>query len=177
MCRERLEVTHEKRFDPVAVRDAFSLLADETRVQILLALFDRDDPCAFSELRAHTGVADSGRFNYHLGELVGTFVRKESVQGTTGYTLSYAGNRIIGACASGTFTRDLTVESQVLAASCVRCDTQLELQYESEQLSVACNSVRIHSSRRASHRRSSNEPATTICQQRLSAGLVQHTNT
>ncbi|WP_330631122.1 ArsR/SmtB family transcription factor [Halocatena halophila] len=131
-------MTDEKRFDPVAVRDAFSLLSDETRVQILLCLFDRDDPCTFSELRAHAGIEDSGRFNYHLGQLVGTFVRKQSGQGTTGYTLTYAGNRIVGSIASGSFTREVSIESQRLAASCVRCDTRLKLQYESEQLSVAC---------------------------------------
>ncbi|MEF8791004.1 MAG: ArsR family transcriptional regulator, partial [Haloarculaceae archaeon] len=60
--------------------EAFELLGNETRLAILVALweqyepFGRDGAVRFSELRARVGTADSGRFNYHLDRLDDHFV-------------------------------------------------------------------------------------------------------
>lgn len=58
--------------------DTFTLLSDETRVDILreLAAASESGPLRFSELRERAGVADAGRFNYHLKQLRGRLVRK-----------------------------------------------------------------------------------------------------
>jgi len=73
--------------------DALSVLADETRLSILQALADADDPLPFSRLRERAGVSDSGRFSYHLRQLCEYFVRDTP----EGYELGHAGARVIDA--------------------------------------------------------------------------------
>lgn len=79
--------------DPDEAADALAALADETRLAILRELADADAPLSFSTLRERVGVRDTGRFNYHLTELCGYFVR--DVDG--GYELGYAGDRVVAA--------------------------------------------------------------------------------
>lgn len=77
--------------------EAFGLVDDETRLEILWGLWEEridtdhreTEPVSFSELRGRVGVEDSGRFNYHLDQLVPRFVE----QGEDGYTLTYAGTK------------------------------------------------------------------------------------
>ena len=71
--------------------DALGALASEHRVAILRELAAADEPLRFSELRQRIGMDDTGRFNYHLGELRGRFVRE--VDG--GYELGHAGERVV----------------------------------------------------------------------------------
>lgn len=71
--------------------EAFSLVANETRFQILQALWEADaTQQTFPDLRASVGIRDSGQFNYHLGKLIPEFVR----QPDDGYELTYAGRQI-----------------------------------------------------------------------------------
>jgi hypothetical protein len=83
---------------------AFSLVANELRFQILQALWEaqRTDelPVPFSELFDSVEVGDSGQFNYHLDKLVPRFVRDAD----DGYELTFAGEQVIGAAASGVYT-------------------------------------------------------------------------
>jgi DNA-binding transcriptional ArsR family regulator len=82
------------RFEgPADPTDALSVLADETRLAILRALADADDPLSFSRLRDRAGVSDSGRFSYHLRQLCEYFVRETP----DGYELGHAGARVIDA--------------------------------------------------------------------------------
>lgn len=78
--------------DPETVTDTFTLLSDETRVRIVLALDEAPDdrPLRFSELRSAVGVRDGGRFNYHLDRLCGRLVEKTD----DGYALSREGERV-----------------------------------------------------------------------------------
>jgi hypothetical protein len=86
-----------------APTDALSVLADETRLAILRALADADEPLPFSRLRERAGVSDSGRFSYHLRQLCEYFVRET----TEGYELGHAGARVIDATsAAGGRTAD-----------------------------------------------------------------------
>jgi DNA-binding transcriptional ArsR family regulator len=73
--------------------EAFELLGDETRLAILRALADADEPLTFTRLRERCGVADSGRFSYHLRRLCEYFVHET----TDGYELEPAGDRVIAA--------------------------------------------------------------------------------
>jgi hypothetical protein len=74
--------------------EAFATLGNETRLSILLALWEAYEPfvatnaVAFSELRERVGMRDSGQFNYHLDKLRGHFVRKTDA----GYELRRAGH-------------------------------------------------------------------------------------
>jgi DNA-binding transcriptional ArsR family regulator len=79
-----------ERGDPT---DALSVLADETRADILRTLADADGPLSFSALRDRVGVRDSGRFSYHLRQLCEYFVRETD----EGYELGHAGTRVVGA--------------------------------------------------------------------------------
>lgn len=73
--------------------DALAALGDETRIAILRALAEADDPLPFSELRRRAGVEDAGRFNYHLSTLREYFVREAE----GGYALRQAGSRVVAA--------------------------------------------------------------------------------
>lgn len=85
--------------EPDAIREdgieALELLANEHRLAILRTLADADGPLAFSELRKRIGMRDTGRFNYHLSELQGRFVRQHDGR----YELGPAGERLILAAA------------------------------------------------------------------------------
>jgi len=78
--------------DPVpAAAETFSLLSDETRVRILVALSQAaDDPVSFSDLRSRVGVDDSGQFNYHLDRLCERLVTKTD----DGYLLTDSGEAV-----------------------------------------------------------------------------------
>jgi len=116
--------------------DAFAAVSDELRVRILRELWDADDPIAFSELRDRVDVADSGRFNYHLGELRGRFVEQRE----DGYALRFAGRELVGALYSGVFTEEASVGPQAVDGDCPLCESALEAGYEDEQARVTCTS-------------------------------------
>ena len=92
----------ESEVGGVSPEEAFAILSDETRLNIIRTLWwagahheydDIDDSAStlsFSELRKRVDVNDNGRFNYHLSKLVPHFVRKTD----SGYRLSGGGKRI-----------------------------------------------------------------------------------
>lgn len=133
-------MTEEDTTDGVAPEDAFSLVANEIRMTILRALWTADGPLSFSELRERAGVRDSGKFNYHLGELVGRFVEKGATTdgGDDAYALRYPGERIMGAVNSGALTRSTTVEAVPVAGACYECGGDLAASYEDERAEVDC---------------------------------------
>ncbi|QLH84600.1 ArsR/SmtB family transcription factor [Halosimplex pelagicum] len=81
--------------------EAFEVLGDETRLDILRALAEAEEPLAFTRLRERCGVADSGRFSYHLRRLCEYFVRETD----EGYELGHAGDRVIAATGEPTGSR------------------------------------------------------------------------
>ncbi|SEO24877.1 hypothetical protein SAMN04487948_101328 [Halogranum amylolyticum] len=115
--------------------EVFALLGNEIRMQILQALFeDPYTPLSFSTLRERVGERDSGKFNYHLGKLVGRFVRKTD----DGYELTLAGWQIVGAMLAGTYTSSGTIDPIDLDVVCPECAGTVRLTYEDERLTVAC---------------------------------------
>ena len=119
----------------LAPEAAFSLLGNETRVAVLRALWDApDDRATFSALREAVGMTDTGQFNYHLGKLVGTFVRK--VDGE--YELTFAGSQVIGAVLSGTYTETGNIEPVDIDDPCRRCGGRLRAHYRDERVHIAC---------------------------------------
>ncbi|WP_416840473.1 winged helix-turn-helix domain-containing protein [Haloferax sp. DFSO52] len=118
-----------------ASEQAFSLLADETRLAILRTLADAPrDPLTFSQLRERVGVADSGRFNYHLGKLTDNFVKKSEA----GYELRLAGWNIVGAILAGAYTRGDDIGPIPLDHPCPTCDGLVEATYEDERVHIRC---------------------------------------
>ncbi|AHG00791.1 hypothetical protein HALLA_07880 [Halostagnicola larsenii XH-48] len=86
---------HQKRDErPV---DPFKSLGNETRLEILRALYEHRQTAAvtgdrlpYSTLRERVGVGDKGNFNYHLRQLREQFVE----EGSEGYRLTFAGFEI-----------------------------------------------------------------------------------
>jgi DNA-binding transcriptional ArsR family regulator len=120
--------------------DGFDLLADETRAAILreLATARRDSPrdsgVSFSTLRERVGVADSGRFNYHLGQLTGHLVSET----TDGYELSPVGQQAASSILAGAYSDPPDRGPVDLDDYCGRCGDRLEATYEDGLLSVNC---------------------------------------
>ena len=113
---------------------AFGLLSHEIRFGILRALHDADGVQSFSALRDAVGVDDPGQFNYHLGELVGRFVRSTE----SGYRLAAAGQRVVGAVLSGGVTMELDAEPVATDAPCPACGAAMTARFRSEGIAIEC---------------------------------------
>lgn len=127
-----------------ALETTFSLVANDIRLDILQTLWDiyTDDPAPepepvqFSTLKERVGVRDSGQFHYHLDELVPQLVSHHE----EGYTLTYAGARIVGAGFSGVYTdTDVTLDARTID-ECSNCDGTFGLRYEQGHAIVDCDS-------------------------------------
>jgi hypothetical protein len=124
--------------------DAFGLLADETRLEILLALgehtglagFESREGMGFEELRQAVGVDDTGRFNYHLNKLREDFVQ----QGPDGYTLRYAGFRVTADVASGLYGRENSTATALTDVTCLAegCTRDMEVTYDDGTITLVC---------------------------------------
>ncbi|MDX1744854.1 MAG: helix-turn-helix domain-containing protein, partial [Halobacteriales archaeon] len=120
--------------------EAFKLLGDETRLAILLALWEAYDPQAddntvpFSELYDRVDIRDSGTFTYHLDKLVGNYV--ESVE--DGYRLRNSGLKLVRAVIAGAGLEERRLEPTAIPRRCTQCDAPVELSYADERLYHSC---------------------------------------
>jgi predicted RNA-binding Zn-ribbon protein involved in translation (DUF1610 family)/DNA-binding transcriptional ArsR family regulator len=106
--------------------EAFQLLADETRLAILLALWQEYEPLPdenvpFSRLFELVDHDNPGNFSYHLEKLQGPFVTQNTERG--GYELQTAGLNLVRSIIAGTGIDDVSVEDAVIDESCPVCDT------------------------------------------------------
>lgn len=127
------------RSDSIDADDAFSLLGSEVRLRIVRALGDAwtpqdRDPLSFSELRRAVDVRDSGRFDYHLRQLLGAYVE----QTEEGYLLTYPGVKVYQSIVAGTFNERVTIEPFDLGVSCFDCGESLVGRYEDLLFKLAC---------------------------------------
>jgi len=113
---------------------AFGLLGNETRLAILRALSEADEPQTFSTLVDAVGMRDSGQFNYHLDKLLDSFVRKTE----DGYALTEAGKHVVGAVLAGRYTKTLAGDPIPMDADCPYCDGSLAGVFDEESVRVAC---------------------------------------
>ena len=114
--------------------DAFSALGNETRLAILRALGDADEPLPFSALYDRVDVSDSGQFNYHLDKLAGHFVR----QSETGYELARPGSRVVEAVLSGAMTDTPVLEPTEVDHPCPFCGAPVEVTFRDERVELYC---------------------------------------
>ncbi|MCT9098451.1 helix-turn-helix domain-containing protein [Haloarchaeobius sp. HME9146] len=120
--------------------EAFSLLGNETRFNILRALWELFDPpesspVSYSNLMDYVGVRDSGNFNYHLGKLEGHFVESTD----DGYVLSDAGEQIVQTVVAGTAVEQTSMDPVHIGVICPVCDgTGTTIRYDDETLTVQC---------------------------------------
>lgn len=114
--------------------DAFAVLGNETRMDILQTLGDADEALAFSELRDRVGVRDSGQFNYHLDKLDGHFISKTD----EAYELRQAGRRVIEAVLSGAVTDAPVMGRTEIEVACPYCDAPIEVRFIEERVETYC---------------------------------------
>ncbi len=121
--------------DCIAPAKAFSVIANETRLSILEALWQAPErPVGFSELRKEVGMRDSAQFNYHLKQLTDHFV----VRTDDGYDFRQAGKKVVSAVLAGSFNEHPHLEPIELDETCADCGAHLRATYEEETLTVAC---------------------------------------
>lgn len=124
----------------ISSEEAFALLGDQTRMEILLALWEKfrrygfDQAMAFSDLYDCSDNDDTGNFNYHLGKLTGQFVQ----QTDDGYQLTESGFRITNAIAGGAMVEAPITDSAPVNATCPNCESPLELVSTDETIWVVC---------------------------------------
>ncbi|WP_440006520.1 winged helix-turn-helix domain-containing protein [Halomicrococcus sp. SG-WS-1] len=128
--------------NPVAptMADAFALLSNETRLAILLSLWEASAPynegsaLSFAELRKRVGMQDGSQFTYHLDKLVGTFVRRTD----DGYKLRGTGRAIVWAVIERAGVESPPFEASELDEPCPYCGGSTVLRYEDAHLLVTC---------------------------------------
>lgn len=125
---------------------AFELLSNETRLAILLALWEAYEPLesgdalAFSDLRERVGVRDSGQFNYHLAKLDGQFI--EETDG--GYELKDSGRNVVQAVIAGTGQGEVSLPRTEVGVACELCSATTEIHYEDGFLYQTCTECKGH---------------------------------
>lgn len=124
--------------------EAFELLGNETRLAILLALWEAIDPgpppsestLPFSEVRERVGIGHGRNFNYHLEKLVGEFVRKTD----EGYTLTPGTTQILETVLAGTHAGHSSFEGGPVDEECPLCGAPVVVDYDEGVLVGRCTS-------------------------------------
>ena len=124
--------------DP-AVVELFELLGNETRLAILLALWESFDPfdpangMSFTALRDRVGIPQGAQFGYHLERLVGRLVEKTG----SGYALRPTGLELVQSLVAGV-GREATLDPVEIDVACWRCGGETVLTYRDTWLYHVC---------------------------------------
>lgn len=114
--------------------EAFALLGDETRLAILLALWEEYDPQAddngvpFSRIFDRVDYDDPGNLSYHLEKLEGPFIRQQTEGG--GYRLRTTGLKLVRAIIAGAGVQDVTLEATEIDQTCPFCGALTAISYQ-----------------------------------------------
>jgi len=123
---------------PAGVREAFSLLAHDIRLDIVLALLENwaavyTEPQSYSALMDAVGMEDSGKFNYHLDKLRGVYV--EEVE--EGYVPTASATALYRAVLAHRPTEH-TSDAGALDGTCPHCGGELIERYERSFYTLDC---------------------------------------
>jgi len=122
--------------------DAFALLADETRLAILLALWEAHDPenddnsLPFSEIFDRVDYDSPGNLSYHLEKLEGQFVRQQG-EGE-GYEIRTTGLKFVRSIIAGSGVDDVTLEPTEIDQPCPFCGAPTTIGYRDGVVIHAC---------------------------------------
>lgn len=122
--------------------DAFALLAEETRLAILLALWEAYDPQAddntvpFSEIFDRVDYDDPGNLSYHLEKLDGQFVRQEA--DGEGYEIRTTGLKLIRSVIAGAGLQDTSLEPSEIDQHCPLCGAPTTISYRDGLVIHSC---------------------------------------
>ncbi|GGL73262.1 winged helix-turn-helix domain-containing protein [Halocalculus aciditolerans] len=124
----------ESRLLPAEV---FSILGNDTRVDILRALLELgadDAPVRFTDLFERVDIDDSANFNYHLRRLTGHFIKQRD----EGYEFRHPGRKVVSAIFTGTLTERAQVGFFPVDGTCYDCGGYLHGWYVDDELSIGC---------------------------------------
>ena len=126
----------ERDFD---AREAFALLGQEIRLDILFALLEHwraahTEPQSYSSLMRAVDMQDSGKFNYHLKRLRGVYVRKVE----DGYVPTASATALYRAILATRPTEDAERSTIAVEDACPDCGGSLSGTYEGSFLTVHC---------------------------------------
>lgn len=121
--------------ESVDAREAFALLGHEIRLDILLALVEdwaaaHTEPKSYAELMDAVSLEDSGKFNYHLDQLRGVYVRETD----GGYVPTAVYRQIL----AHRPTEQLELEAVSVDCDCPNCGASATLGYERGFVTVTC---------------------------------------
>lgn len=118
-----------------AVDRAFAALSDGTRIDILRAMAEANEPMSFSALFEAVEYDTPSNFSYHLDKLTGRFVHK----GADGYVLTWPGKRVVRTVIlTGTTSDRGHIDDTDLDLSCPLCGGDVGLEYHQHVLSLIC---------------------------------------
>jgi hypothetical protein len=126
----------------VHATEAFGLLGNETRLAILLALWEAYDPAAddnivsFSELFERIDYDNAGNFSYHLNQLDGQFIRKRT--DPEGYELRDTGLALVKTVIAGAGVADTSLRPVEIDRPCSLCGAATAVSYEDGVLYQVC---------------------------------------
>lgn len=122
----------------ITPEEAFSLLGNETRMEILqvLGAAGYGESLTFEQLRDRVDIRDSGQFNYHLGKLLDHFVEKTD----NGYVLLPNGHRVVEAVFAETMTGAAELPSSMVRHPCPWCSADTEVEFLEQRLYRYCPS-------------------------------------
>jgi hypothetical protein len=126
----------------VHTTEAFALLGDETRLAILLALWEAYDPAAddnvvsFSALFDRIDYDNAGNFSYHLDQLDGQFIRKRT--DPEGYELRDTGLALVKTIIAGAGVADISLDPVEIDRPCSLCGATTTVSYEDGVLYQTC---------------------------------------
>lgn len=122
--------------------EAFDLLGNETRLSILLAIWEEQIPLAddntvpFSRIFDRVSLDDRGNVSYHLEQLEGQFITQHTDRG--GYELLIPGLKLVRTIVAGTGVRDATLEPAEIDQPCPLCDAPTEITYRNGVVFLIC---------------------------------------
>lgn len=88
----------------------------------------------FTDLRDRSAIDDTGRFNYHLDQLVGTMVTKTD----DGYRLSSYAHRILAPMMGGIYDPERATQSLDADGDCDLCGAPLRIEPDENILELVC---------------------------------------
>lgn len=118
----------------LAPDEAFSVLGNEVRLEVLRTLSADDGPLTYAELYERVEYDDPSNFSYHLGRLVGHFVRKTDA----GYYLYDAGRRVVEAVVSGAVADSTVVEPTEAEKECPFCGAPVAVGFHHGRVEQSC---------------------------------------
>jgi DNA-binding transcriptional ArsR family regulator len=143
--------------DTLSTRDAFELVGNETRAEILRVLSEARDgglppALSFSELRERIGTEPrSSQFNYHLDRLVGAFLEDRSAESAQpveafvtadeGYALRPTGTfltRLVTATSTPSAAESERIEPFDAAFDCHFCASTVRADYRNTTFRLQC---------------------------------------